>query len=200
MPDVFLLRAKADYLAGNLAEAQDQVHQLKTDKRSRPTAQQMILADFIAGRIACDRQDWGTDREMIEKIQGGGAIIHTDKLLQARLASLKGHVAMGKSDYETAAIMFEQQVDLLRQSGQFRAMGPALAKTADAYMADNRFDLGADRLYQAARLPGEWGDINGAKKLAQRALDAAVKADNLVIETLSRSILRSFPGSFQPVR
>ncbi|WP_041273238.1 outer membrane protein assembly factor BamD [Desulforapulum autotrophicum] len=186
--DVLLLRAKADYLAGNLADAQGALYQLKTDKRSRPTAGHMIQADFIAGRIACDRQDWCAATAMIEKIQACPTL-PTDKLLQARLASLKGHLAMGKSIHGTAARMFEQQVDLLRESRQFRALGPALARAADAHIADNQFDLGADRFYQAARMAEEWGDVNGARRLAQRALDAAVKADNPDIELLSRSIL-----------
>jgi len=186
--DVLLLRAKADYLAGNLADAQFVLQQLKIDKRSRPTAGHMIQADFIAGRMACDIQDWRAATDLIEKIQVC-PLLPTDKLLQARLASLKGHVAMGKSDYKTAARMFELQVDLLRGSRQFRALGPALARVADAYLADNRFDPGADRLYQAARMAEEWGDVNGAKQLAQRALDAAVRAGNPDIELLARSML-----------
>jgi Tfp pilus assembly protein PilF len=186
--DVLLLRAKAGYLAGDLAEAQDFIHQLKTDKRSRPTAEQKIQAVVIDGRMACDRQDWQAATNLIEKIQAC-PLLSADLLLQARLASLKGHVAMGKSDYKTAARMFELQVDLLRRSRQFRALGPALARTADAYLADNRFDPGADRLYQAARMAEEWGDTHGARQLAQRSLDAAVRAGNPGIELLSRSIL-----------
>lgn len=160
--DILLLRAKADYLAGNLADAQFALQQLKTDKRSRPTAGHMIQADFIAGRMACDIQDWRAATDLIEKIQVC-PILPTDKLLQARLASLKGHVAMGKSDYKTAAGMFELQVDLLRGSRQFRALGPALARAADAYLAENRFDPGADRLYQAARMAEEWGGYQWCK-------------------------------------
>jgi len=188
LADVSLLQARTAYLAGDAQAAGIFIHQIKTNPKLKPSAEHMVEAFILDGQMACDRNDWSSAADLLNKAQGYSKL-NVDSLLQAQFSSLTGCIALGRRDFKAAVNAFEQQADLLRRSGQYRALSSVLAQAGEVYSVLNEHDLAADRLYRAARIAAEWSDTASAMELAKEALNAANKAEDSTIVRLAESLL-----------
>lgn len=188
LADVSLLQAKTAYLAGDAHAASVFIHQIQTNPTLKPSDEHMAQAIMLEGEMACDRNDWSTAADLLNKAECY-LKLNVDSLLQAQLASLTGRVALGRRDFKAAVNAFERQADLLRRSGQYRALSPVLAQAGEVHSVLNEHDLAADRFFRAARIAAAWGDKPSAMELGKEALNAAKKAEDSTVARLAESLL-----------
>ena len=188
LADVSLLQARTAYLAGDAQAASIFIHQIQTNPTLKPSDEYMVQAIMLEGEMACDRNDWNSAADLLNKAEGY-LKLNVDSLLQAQLASLTGRVALGRRDFKAAVNAFERQAELLSRSGQYRALSSVLARAGEVHSVLDEHDLAADRLFRAARIAAAWGDKPSAMELCKKALNAANKADDSTIARLAESLL-----------
>jgi tetratricopeptide (TPR) repeat protein len=174
--DLLLVRARVELLSGDLTAACRAADAALAEPRSKPTPDRQAQAHVTKGLAACRRNDIaGATHEL----DAARALLagHDAPAVEAMVAGLTGDVASLSRDHAKAAAAFDRQAELARTAGDYHTIDRALAKAGRAYVAAGRPDVGADRLYRAARA-AVGGNDRDATSLVTAAATAARAAND----------------------
>jgi len=145
---------------------------------------------LMAAELCCDMGRAGEAFKHIDSSKYFEKKLST-KSVSASSAMLRGRIKSLEGYHKEAASVFDDEVKLRRDAGQYKAMVHALLSAGSAYESSSLYEQSADRYYRAGRSLIASGDMEGAKMSLDKALSSAQKGDDVYVAKQAEMLLSS---------